>query len=49
MIIQHPDGSYECCLLPPTVILWLRTVLRRARALLLGGELCSGCERGDCS
>jgi len=49
MIIQHPDGSYECCLLPSAAALWLRTLLRRARALLLGEELCAGCERCDYS
>ena len=51
MIIQNPDGSYECCLLPSAAVLWLRTLLRRARRLLpaRGEELRSGGDGGQCS
>lgn len=48
MIIQHPDGSYEVCALPPEIARWARALLRRVRGAdapqTCAGEPASCCE-----
>jgi hypothetical protein len=49
MIIQHPDGSYEVCALPPAVARWLRTVGEGARSLLQSMPRRGACPAEACA
>ncbi|KAB8333754.1 hypothetical protein SD80_011925 [Scytonema tolypothrichoides VB-61278] len=53
MIIQYPDGNYECCPLPAALAHWTRFLLRRlqeVRVVIRARQTSSGaCGAALCS